>query len=76
MEVFAEHCGFGSVDAMISEITKLKKLGGLPMTLEDAGIGKDDVETLIDESFHPLMNNNPQKVDKEDLRKIYTELGA
>ena len=80
MEEFAVACGFatdccagGAVDLMIEKITMLKRRGGLPMTLADAGIDADMVELLISESFHPVIKNNPKEVTPDDLRKIYEE---
>ncbi|MFZ2655488.1 MAG: iron-containing alcohol dehydrogenase family protein [Victivallales bacterium] len=75
MEKFAASCGFQDLDLMILKITELKKQGGLPCTLEEAGIGKKEIELLVEESFHPLMNNNPKTVTRDDLWKIYSELG-
>jgi sulfoacetaldehyde reductase (NADH) len=74
MEEFAEYCGFDNVGQIIDRILELKKIGGLPCTLAEAGIEKKDVELLIKESFHPLMNNNPKKVSIGDLKKIYADL--
>jgi len=76
MEEFATFCGFVSVAEMTAEITMLKKRGGLPCTLKDAGISPELVETLIKESFHPLLKNNPKEVTVEDLQKIYEELAG
>ena len=75
MEKFAAACGFASIDEMTAQITLLKKRGGLPCTLTEAGIAPELVETLIQESFHPMIQNNPKEVTVEDLRKIYAELG-
>ena len=74
MEEFAEYCGFENVEQMIARITELKKLGGLPLTLKDAGISVEDIDLLVKESFHPLMNNNPKTVSAEDLKNIYLGL--
>ena len=74
LEAFASACGFDSVDAVAGRIRELKELGGLPCTLADAGIPEDVVPTLIDESFHPLMQNNPKKVTREDLARMYEAL--
>jgi len=74
MEEFAEACGFVSIDAMIAQMTVLKKRGGLPCTLKEAGIAPELVETLIEESFHPMIKNNPKEVTVEDLRSIYERL--
>ena len=74
MEAFMAHCGFESVDAMANAIRRLKRDGGLPCTLAEAGIPTDAVEMLIQESFHPLMNNNPVQVTEADLQRMYQEL--
>jgi sulfoacetaldehyde reductase (NADH) len=74
MEEFAVYCGFDNIEEMIAKITFLKKLGKLPCTLEDAGIKIEDIELLIKESFHPLMNNNPKEITESDLQSIYVGL--
>jgi alcohol dehydrogenase len=76
MEEFASACGFAGIDEMIAQITVLKKRGGLPCTLKEAGIASELVETLIKESFHPVIKNNPKEVTVEDLQNIYKELSA
>ena len=74
MEEFATFCGFDKIDEMIAQITVLKKRGGLPCTLKDASIAPELVETLIQESFHPIMQNNPKEITPEDLREMYKEI--
>jgi len=76
MEEFANACGFATIDAMIEAITLLKRRGGLPCTLAEAGIDADMVDLLIRESFHPVIKNNPKEVTVEDLQKIYAELAV
>lgn len=76
MELFATYCGFYSVEDMCLAIGELKQKGGLPTTVQEAGIPADKIEELITASFHPLMNNNPKEVTSEDLRAIYKRLGA
>ena len=73
MEAFVAHCGFEGVDAMANAIRTLKRDAGLPCTLAEAGIPIDAVEMLIQESFHPLMNNNPVQVTEADLHRMYRE---
>ncbi|MDR1493711.1 MAG: iron-containing alcohol dehydrogenase [Planctomycetaceae bacterium] len=73
MEEFAKHCGFDEIETMIQTIASLKRRGGLPCTWREAGIDSSLAETLIRESFHPLMNNNPRPVTENDLRKIYAK---
>ena len=38
------------------------------------GKRQDMVERIIQESFHPLMKNNPKEVTVEDLQTMYKEL--
>ena len=39
--------------------------------LRDFGIGKEDIEFILSESFTPSrMNNNPRRVSEEGLRQI------
>jgi len=75
METFARYCGFENLETMIGKISELKRLGRLPCTLKEAGIDQEQIDVLIQESFHPLMNNNPKTVTRDDLWKIYSELG-
>lgn len=74
MEQFAAYCGFETTDAMIARIRELKRMGGLPCTLADAKIPDDAVPTLIEESFHPLIRNNPKEVNRDDLVAMYASL--
>ncbi|MGE4488842.1 MAG: iron-containing alcohol dehydrogenase family protein [Kiritimatiellales bacterium] len=76
MEAFAGYCGFTSIDDMAAAIRDLKVGGGLPCTLAEAGIPAEAIDTLIAESFHPLMNNNPVEITDEHLRRLYAELAA
>lgn len=76
MELFANYCGFHDIEDMCSAIGKFKRQGGLPTTVQEAGIPDEKIEGLITASFHPLMNNNPKEVTSEDLRAIYKRLGA
>lgn len=76
MEAMADHCGFDSTDAMAEAIHALKVLGDLPCTLQDAGIPENAIETLVDESFHPLIGNNPVEVKRTDLKRMYQELAS
>jgi alcohol dehydrogenase len=76
MEAMADHCGFDNTDAMAEAIHALKVLGDLPCTLQDAGIPENAIETLVDESFHPLIRNNPVEVKRNDLKRMYQELAS
>ena len=74
MEAFASYCGFPDIAGMVASIRELKRVGGLPCTLAEAGIPKDDVAAIVKESFHPLMLNNPKAICEEDLYRMYEEL--
>jgi alcohol dehydrogenase len=74
MEQFAAACGFPTVSAMADAIGALKRQGGLPCTLVDAGIPSEALPQLVAESFHPLMKNNPRDVTADDLERMYEEL--
>ena len=74
MEELVQACGFDNPNDMATKISGLKQLGGLPCTLAEAGIPTSAVDTLIEESFHPLMNNNPKEVTREDLTRMYDSL--
>jgi alcohol dehydrogenase len=76
MEEFASACGFANVDEMIAQITVLKKRGGLPCTLQEAGITPEMVAAIIKESFHPMIKNNPKEVTAADLQKMYKEMAG
>lgn len=74
LDAFARYCGFDSPGAMADRIAELKALGGLPRTLADAGIPPAAVPGIIDESWHPLIKNNPKEVTREDLEALYASL--
>ncbi len=76
MEMFAAHCGFSSINEMSAAIHELKVDGGLPCTLRDAGIPDDGIETLVKESFHPLMDNNPVPMTTEIMFQMYEALSV
>ena len=38
MEAFATYCGFANIKEMLAAIGRLKRIGGLPCTLREAGI--------------------------------------
>jgi alcohol dehydrogenase len=74
LEAMARYCRFHDIDEMAESIRELKIAASLPLTFKDAGYDKIDMETLVRESFHPLMKNNPREVTKEDLYSIYQSL--
>ena len=74
MEHFAEACGFRGIEDMTARIRELKRIGGLPVTLAEAGIGADQTEALVTECSHPLLKNNPVEVTPAILRRMFLEL--
>ena len=76
MEYFANACGFATIEEMAQRIRHLKKTGGMPITLKDAGIAAEQVPALIAGCTHPLMKNNPVTVTKEILEQLFVELAG
>jgi alcohol dehydrogenase class IV len=75
LNAFAQYCGYDSPEAIAAEVTRLKRLGGLPCTWREASIAVTAVPQLIDESFHPIIKNNPREVTRQDLERMYAQLG-
>jgi alcohol dehydrogenase len=74
MTVFLRGIGLDNVEDLVKLVGELKRLGGLPCTLREAGIPATDISYLVGESFHPLMRNNPRPVTESDLTAIYRRL--
>ena len=74
MPRFLQGIGLASVDDLTDCVGELKRLGGLPCTLREAGIPASDISFLVGESFHPLMRNNPRTVTESDLTEMYQRL--
>lgn len=73
LEALAKAVGLSGTEALAEEILRLKKLAGLRCTLAD--LGDVDVEKLAaDCAAHPLMNNNPVKMDAAALREMFEKL--
>ncbi len=66
--------GFDSMDALADAVRALKRQAGLPARLSEIGVSASDIASLVQASFHPLMNNNPREVTPDDLRSIYTQM--
>jgi alcohol dehydrogenase class IV len=67
----AQAAGFSDMDAMAEAIAALKAQSGLPTRLSEAGITESDLDRLVADSFHPLMDNNPRPVSAAGLRELY-----
>lgn len=70
----ATYCGFDDIGNMADKIAELKKIGGLPRTFSEAGFNDIEIDKLVAESFHPLINNNPREITEKDLYKMYESL--
>jgi alcohol dehydrogenase class IV len=74
MDAFARALGLSCSNALANKIHALKAEIGMPMSLADAGIPMDELDTLVRESFHPNMLNNPRKVTSGELKELYLSL--
>jgi alcohol dehydrogenase len=74
MTDFLRGIGLADAEELIALVRGLKRLGGLPCTLREAGIPPEDVAQLARESFHPLMRNNPRTLTEDDLIAMYQRL--
>ena len=73
LEVLCREVGLSGTDALAKEINRLKKLAGLRCTLSD--LGEVDLDKLAaDCAAHPLMQNNPVKMDAAALREMFAAL--
>lgn len=76
LTAFLRGAGLGSAQELIALIRDLKRLGGLPCTLAEAGIPASEIPALARESFHPLMRNNPRTMTEADLIAMYERLAG
>ena len=73
MEKLAKDLGFASIEAMAARIKEIKKNLGMKMTLKDVGI--EDLTALVENcASQPLLNNNPAKLNKEEITKLFESL--
>jgi len=59
------------MEEFADKVAALKVQGGVPNRLSEVGVGTEDLDSLVKDSFHPLMKNNPREVTAADLRSIY-----
>ena len=65
--------GLSGTDELADRIDALKALGGLRTRLSD--LGEVDLDKLCrDCAAHPLMNNNPVRLDEQSLRRMFEAL--
>jgi alcohol dehydrogenase len=74
MTAFLRGIGLAGADELIALVRGLKRLGGLPCTLREAGIPAADIPAIARESFHPIMRNNPRDMTEADLVAMYERL--
>ncbi len=70
----AQAAGFADMDALADGIAALKAQSGLPTRLSEASVSEADLNQLVADSFHPLMNNNPRPVSPEALHDLYRSI--
>jgi alcohol dehydrogenase len=74
MTAFLRGIGLAGADELIALVRELKRLGGLPCTLREAGIPAADIPAIARESFHPIMRNNPRAMTEADVVAMYERL--
>ncbi len=74
LHTFSRQLGFCDAYEMADKILEMKKYTGMKITLQDAGIVKQDIENLALMSMHPDIMNNPVDLNIEKLIKMYSSL--
>ena len=73
LEALCRKVGLSGTDELAKRIAELKKIGGLRTKLSD--LGDVDMDKLCrDCAAHPLMNNNPVRMDAAKLRAMFEAL--
>ena len=73
LEYLCRAVGLSGTDELADRIAALKALGGLRTRLSD--LGEVDLDKLCrDCAAHPLMNNNPVRLDEDALRRMFEAL--
>ena len=73
LEALCREVGLRDTEELAARIAALKKLGGLRTRLSE--LGEVDMDKLCrDCAAHPLMNNNPVRLDEEKLREMFEAL--
>ena len=73
LEELCSRVGLSGTEELAERIRALKKLGGLRSRLSD--LGEVDLDKLCrDCAAHPLMNNNPVKLDEAALHRMFEAL--
>ncbi|MGP7818058.1 hypothetical protein ACTXGU_13020 [Niallia sp. 01092] len=75
LNAFSQRLGFKNAEELADKIDEMKKEMGLKMTLEDAGVlTEEQLNSLVENSFAPNMQNNPVTMTKESLKEVYLQL--
>ena len=73
LEYLCRAVGLRDTEELAGRIRALKALGGLRTRLSE--LGEVDMDKLCrDCAAHPLMNNNPVKMDEAKLREMFEAL--
>ncbi len=73
LETLCRAVGLSGTEELAARIRELKTLGGLRSRLSE--LGEVDLDKLChDCAVHPLMNNNPVKMDEAKLREMFEAL--
>ena len=73
LEALCRKVGLSGTEELAQRIAELKKLGGLRTRLSE--LGEVDLDKLCrDCAAHPLMKNNPVKLDEAALREMFEAL--
>ncbi|MDR1827619.1 MAG: iron-containing alcohol dehydrogenase [Methylobacteriaceae bacterium] len=61
-------------DYLVDYLARLAQDLKIPASLEELGIGPEDLDLLVDAAFEVkrLLDNNPKPLSKDDIRVIYT----
>ncbi len=70
----AKQLGFSSISALTDEIRSLKSDIGMMADLKAFHLSDEMYETLVKESQHPNLLNNPVEITEEMLREMYRKL--
>ena len=73
LELLCRRVGLAGTDELAARIRAFKELGGLRRRLSE--LGEVDLDKLCrDCAAHPLMNNNPVRMDEARLREMFEAL--
>lgn len=73
-QALARAAGCGDMLELADEVARMKAASPLPTTLDEIGVEEEDIDEIVESSFHPLMDNNPREVAPDQLREIYRSM--